>query len=134
MAGPPDQTTWVSLLDGSLPLAGAVAFASMPACGAVLMFSGHVRSDGEDGADLLAIDYEAYVGPAVHRMRAIAKWALLQWPGLGRVAISHRVGLVPVGESSVCSASWIRAHEIGKRSATRDDHKRTTGRLGKAEG
>jgi molybdopterin synthase catalytic subunit len=57
---------------------------------------------GRDGVDRL--EYEAYEEQVVPRLAAIAAQMRVRWPDLGRVALLHRVGVVPIGESSVVVA------------------------------
>ena len=68
------------------------------------MFSGTARdhAPGRPGVELL--EYEAYEEQAEPRLRAIAEEARVRWPTLGRIALIHRVGVVPVGESAVVVA------------------------------
>ena len=47
------------------------------------------------------LEYEAYAEAVVPRLQAIVDRARHEWPDLGRMALLHRVGPVPVGESAV---------------------------------
>lgn len=67
--------------------------------GAVLTFRGDTR-DSFEGRRVERLEYEAYPEMAVPQMEAIAKEVGERWPG-ARVAMAHRLGLVPVGETSV---------------------------------
>jgi molybdopterin synthase catalytic subunit len=67
-----------------------------PRAGAVVVFSGVTR-------DVDRLEYEAYAEMAEQRMREIAAEAL-EKHGLCAAAVEHRVGGVPLSESSVIVA------------------------------
>lgn len=69
-----------------------------------MVFSGTTRdhSDGRTGVSELA--YEAYEEQVVPRMEAIVAELRSRWSDVARVALLHRIGVVPVGESSVVVA------------------------------
>ena len=67
--------------------------------GAILTFRGDTREDFE-GRRVVRLEYEAYPEMAVPQMEAIGRVLTERWPG-ARVAIVHRVGVVPAGETSV---------------------------------
>ena len=69
------------------------------AAGAVVTFLGTTR-DHNAGRRVVRLEYEAFAGMAEREMRALAAAATRQWP-LRKVAIVHRIGLVPVGQASV---------------------------------
>ncbi|MFI7405364.1 molybdenum cofactor biosynthesis protein MoaE [Streptomyces sp. NPDC049541] len=79
-------------------------WASVPHCGAVVTFTGIVRDDNEDltgrRTGIVGIDYEAFDRHVEPRLRRIARAARGRWPVLGRVALFHRSGPVPVTEAS----------------------------------
>jgi molybdopterin synthase catalytic subunit len=66
-----------------------------------VLFSGTSRDHAGERSGITALEYEAYDTHVEPRLRAIAAAARQQWPDLGRIALLHRVGSVPVGESSV---------------------------------
>jgi molybdopterin synthase catalytic subunit len=47
------------------------------------------------------LEYEAYTEEVVERFEQIVAQARSRWPEVARVAVTHRLGEVPVGESSV---------------------------------
>lgn len=69
------------------------------AAGAVSTFVGTVR-DHHAGRTVRSLAYEAYEEMALRALRSIADEAARRWP-LHGVALSHRLGPVPVGEASV---------------------------------
>ena len=98
---PEGQDSWTALVDGPLPVGDAYAWAVRPDCGAVVVFTGTARdhSDGRPGVSELA--YEAYEEQAVPRMDQVVSELRDRWPTVGRVAIVHRVGDVPIGQEAV---------------------------------
>lgn len=101
LAPPEDRDDWLGLTDDALPVGPAADWAVRPDCGAVVLFSGTARdhAPGRDGVELL--EYEAYEEHVVPRLADIAARMRESWPTLGRVVLLHRIGVVPVGESSV---------------------------------
>lgn len=78
----------------------AVAHAS---AGAISSFVGTTR-DHFQGKRVLRLEYEGYEPMAAAELRKICARARHQWPGLARVALVHRLGVVPVKEASVVVA------------------------------
>jgi len=70
--------------------------------GAIVTFVGTTRSENV-GRRVRRLEYEAFVSMATKEMRALAAQAKRRWP-LRKVAIVHRLGVVPVGEASVAIA------------------------------
>jgi len=85
-------------IDTSLLLA-AVAD---PAAGGTTLFVGTTRDENE-GRVVERLEYEAYEAMAVREMQRIGADIARRWPVVA-VAMSHRVGVVPVGEVSVAVA------------------------------
>lgn len=100
-AAVPTGADWTALIEGPLPVADAHTWAVRPDCGAVVMFTGTARdhSEGRRGVERLA--YEAYAEQVVPRLAMIADELRRRWPTVGRVALIHRVGDVPVGGEAV---------------------------------
>lgn len=101
LAPPPDGDTWVALSRHPLPTQEAVAWATLPRCGAVATFMGTVRDHAEGRQGVEELVYEAYEEPAVERMAAVVTAARGRWPALDRVAVLHRLGPLAVGETAV---------------------------------
>ncbi len=70
-----------------------------PAAGASVLFLGTTR-DENAGRRVTRLEYEAFASMAVREMRRLARTARRRWP-IRRVAMVHRIGVVPVGEASV---------------------------------
>ncbi|MDT3439915.1 MULTISPECIES: molybdenum cofactor biosynthesis protein MoaE [unclassified Pseudofrankia] len=91
----------VGLTHGRVPVSEMIEWATVPTCGAVVMFTGTVRDHNGDRVGIVDIDYEAFDRLVEPRLRQIAISARERWPSLGRLALLHRVGQVPLGEASV---------------------------------
>jgi molybdopterin synthase catalytic subunit len=101
---PETDETWVGLSPDPLPLDVAAAWVVRPACGAVVTFSGTARDHGPGRDGVVRLEYEAYESQAVSKLTAVASELRRRWPDVGRVAMLHRVGVVPIGESAVVVA------------------------------
>ena len=73
-----------------------------PTAGATVTFLGTTR-DHNDGRQVTRLEYEAYPEMALAEMRKIGDEARQRWP-LQAIAMVHRIGVVPIGESSVVIA------------------------------
>ncbi|MDP2935426.1 MAG: molybdenum cofactor biosynthesis protein MoaE [Dehalococcoidia bacterium] len=73
-----------------------------PSCGAITIFVGTVR-DVSKGRKVLYLEYEAYKEMAEKKLAEIGEEIKSRW-GLERVAITHRVGRLALGEASVVIA------------------------------
>eukprot|EP01118_Nematostelium_gracile_P012637 TRINITY_DN4647_c0_g1_i1.p1 TRINITY_DN4647_c0_g1~~TRINITY_DN4647_c0_g1_i1.p1 ORF type:complete len:155 (-),score=41.05 TRINITY_DN4647_c0_g1_i1:70-534(-) len=73
-----------------------------PSAGAISTFSGTTRNYFE-GKKVVSLSYEAYDPMALKEMQKICTVVRSKWQVIG-VAIFHRIGLVPIGESSVIIA------------------------------
>lgn len=101
---PPAADDWVALTSGDLPPDIASTWVVQPGCGASVTFTGTARDHavGRPGVHLL--EYEAYDGPALTRMEAVAADVRTRWPAVGRIALLHRTGGVAIGEAAVVVA------------------------------
>ena len=75
-------------------------WASQPEAGAVSSFLGVTRNNF-NGIEVIRLEYEGYVPMAEKVLRGIARQVFTKWKGICRVAIVHRLGVVPVSEASV---------------------------------
>jgi len=71
--------------------------------GAIATFSGTTR-DNFNGKKVVQLEYEAYIPMAEKEMRQICERMRQKW-NLVKIALSHRIGEVPVGEVSVIVAA-----------------------------
>ncbi len=98
---PPNDDTWLGLTDLELPAGAATDWAVQPNCGALVLFSGTARDHAAGREGVERLEYEAYEEHVIPRLGEIASEMRRRWPTIGRIALLHRIGVVPVGESSV---------------------------------
>ncbi len=101
MHPPAAGETWVGLSDQALPIGRATDWAVRPDCGAVVLFSGTARDHAEGRPGVHRLEYEAYEEQVTPRLAAVAGEARARWTTLGRLALLHRIGEVPIGEAAV---------------------------------
>lgn len=89
---------------GPLPVTEASRWVILPRCGAAVVFSGTARDHSADRPGVDRLEYEAYVDHALPRLDEIIRAARDAWPDIGRMALIHRTGFVPVTESAVIVA------------------------------
>jgi molybdopterin synthase catalytic subunit len=94
---------YIQVTEERLCLSSIVQKVSSPEAGAISSFSGTTRNNF-NGKKVLRLEYEAYVPMAEKEMRSIAHQVRLRWPEVLKVAIVHRIGLVPVEEASIIIA------------------------------
>ena len=73
-----------------------------PAAGAVVTFLGTTRNENA-GRRVVRLEYEAFATMARREMGELGAIAVRRWK-LRRVAMVHRIGVVPVGQASVAIA------------------------------
>ena len=101
MKPPGNGEDWLGLTEEVLPINEVSAWLVRPDCGAVVVFSGIGRDHSSGRPGVHRLEYEAYTEHVVPRLAEIAQRARREWPDLGRLALIHRIGEVPVGESAV---------------------------------
>lgn len=101
LVAPAQGDTWLGLSASPLPVAEAVAWATRPDCGGLVLFSGTARDHAEGRPGVERLEYEAYESQVVPRLGAVADEARSRWPVVGRIALLHRTGTLEVGESAV---------------------------------
>ncbi|KAG0312512.1 hypothetical protein BGZ99_009459 [Dissophora globulifera] len=74
-----------------------------PKAGAISTFSGTTRDNFEDKV-VKTLAYEAYIPMAEKSMKSLITAARSKWDDLIHVAIVHKIGDCPVGETSVVIA------------------------------
>lgn len=87
------------ITDRAIDLARLQAAVRHPGAGAIVTFVGTTRNENV-GRRVIRLEYEAFAAMAEKEMRKLATAAQKRWP-LRRVAMAHRIGIVPVGEASV---------------------------------
>ncbi|CAK8570582.1 unnamed protein product [Lathyrus sativus] len=83
----------------SVDVAKYMNFVSDPQAGAIATFSGTTR-DTFEGKAVLELKYEAYVPMAIRCIKSVCSSAREFW-NLHSIAVAHRLGTVPVGETSI---------------------------------
>ena len=101
----PDGDTWLAITASEPPIAEAYQWATRPDCGAVVVFSGTARDHSEGRPDVELLAYEAYEEHLIECLRGVVAEMRGHWPDVRRVVIMHRVGEVPIGESSVITVA-----------------------------
>ncbi|KAM1255969.1 molybdopterin synthase catalytic subunit [Malus sylvestris] len=82
-----------------IDMAKYINYVSAPQAGAIATFSGTTR-DTFAGKTVLELRYEAYVPMAIRCLKSICSSARSSW-NLLSIAVAHRLGPVPVGQTSV---------------------------------
>lgn len=85
-----------------LDVSTVVAAVAGAGAGATVTFVGTTRNENE-GRRVLRLEYETYPEMALAEMRKIGDAARQRWP-IERIAIVHRIGVVPIGDASVVIA------------------------------
>lgn len=92
----------IEIVSHSVDVAAVTAAVADAAAGATATFLGTTR-DHNDGRQVTRLEYEAYPEMALAEMRKIRDTIYDRWP-TRRVAMVHRIGIVPIGEASVMIA------------------------------
>lgn len=101
----PEGDTWLAVTGTEPPIEAAYRWAVRPDCGAVVLFSGTARDHSEDRPDVNRLEYEAYEELLIERFAGLVSEIRERWPDVRRVVVMHRVGEVPIGESTVVIAT-----------------------------
>jgi molybdopterin synthase catalytic subunit len=94
------MTDSLRLSSRPLSLGAAARALSGPNLGGVVLFAGRVRAERSRAGDVIALDYEVHLPPAMRVLRELERTARRKY-GVQRVVLWHRVGRVPVDEISV---------------------------------
>jgi molybdopterin converting factor subunit 1 len=84
-----------------------VAAITIPATGAVCLFSGMVRGQTDKDGNLIQtqrLEYEAYEPMALEKMKQVALEIRDRWPLVQGIAIVQRVGKLDVGQNTILIA------------------------------
>ncbi|KAL1421681.1 hypothetical protein MTO96_023102 [Rhipicephalus appendiculatus] len=92
----------VELSEDALDVGAALAQVGSQDCGAISVFLGTTRNHC-DGKTVDKLSYEAYAPMAKREMLRICEGIRERW-AVKNIAIVHRLGVVPLGESSVLIA------------------------------
>ena len=94
-----NKRDWIELRQDLLHERDVAEYLRHPRAGAISVFAGTTRQF-TGGRETERLEYECYEEMALAEMRRIVRNARSRWP-LHRVCILHRLGEVPVTESSV---------------------------------
>jgi len=90
------------LTERAIDVAALLAAVTADGNGGTVVFVGTERPP-RGGGDAGAIEYSAYREMAEPELARIVQEALAKWPG-ARIALQHRLGVVPTGEASLVIA------------------------------
>src|ERR1019366_4972956 len=105
VSGGSDAPLWVGtirIVRDRVDVAALEAAVADPASGAISIFVGTTRENNV-GRKVLRLEYEAYEAMALSEIRKLAEEAGRRWK-ITRIAITHRIGVVEIGETSVAIA------------------------------
>ncbi|KAL3530151.1 hypothetical protein ACH5RR_009473 [Cinchona calisaya] len=96
-----EERNLIEILEENHPIdiSKYISYVHSPQCGAIATFAGTTR-DTFDGKTVLELRYEAYVPMAIRCIKSICSCARSTW-NIYSIAAAHRLGAVPVGETSV---------------------------------
>jgi MoaE-MoaD fusion protein len=114
---PPVSGGSFRLVEGPIDAEAVAAEVADDRAGATATFQGTVRSQSR-GRSVIALEYEAYSGMAEKVMAEIADEVKVRYE-LCSIAVTHRVGRVEIGETSVAIAVSAR-HRHDALAACRD--------------
>ena len=84
--------------------------------GSELIFNGRVRSK-ENGQEINGLEYEQYEGMAESELKRIAIETVNTYP-ISDLFCKHRVGRVPIGETSLHVVIWSKHRKEGLEAIT----------------
>ncbi len=96
------EILFVDIQQELLDLKKAYEFVNHEEAGAVNIFTGTTRNH-HDGKRVIELYYDCYREMAIKELRKIAR-KMLEKHQLKRIWITHRIGLVPIGEASIILA------------------------------
>jgi len=97
-----ESLDYFKIVEEPISLDHLITLVSSPEAGAISTFSGTTRNNFE-GKKVLKLQYEAYKPMAEKEMKKICQDIRNIWEVL-KIAMVHRIGDVPIGESSVIIA------------------------------
>ncbi|KAG8624742.1 hypothetical protein KVT40_007809 [Elsinoe batatas] len=97
-----DEDTSVWITHDVLDVKEVMDKVRSPQCGAIVIFAGTTR-DNFQGKEVKHLAYSSYESLALRTMRTVAE-QVKEKHGLHKIAIVHRLGVVPIGEESILIA------------------------------
>ncbi len=96
------ETQMIEITDHEIDESGVLRSVKSGNCGANVLFCGTTRRlTGQ--RETTQLEYDCYAAMAVRKMTDLAEVARSKWP-IEKVSIVHRIGTVPVGQSSIAIA------------------------------
>jgi molybdopterin synthase catalytic subunit len=92
----------IRIVHETVDIAALEAAVADPKAGATVTFNGMTRENNA-GRQVIRLEYEAYEPMALSEMRKLAEEAGRRW-SIVRIALTHRIGIVEIGETSVAIA------------------------------
>ncbi len=92
----------IKIVHEPIDVASILASIADPACGAQCLFIGTTRNNAE-GKEVIRLEYDAYEPMALEMITSIAGEAARRWK-VHKIAITHRIGPVEIGEASIVIA------------------------------
>ena len=77
-----------------------VSFITHPSAGGISLFIGTTRDNFQE-KEVVQLEYEGYRPMAISEAHKICDNIRRQWPSVVKIAIHHKLGIVPVEEASV---------------------------------
>ncbi|CEM22339.1 unnamed protein product [Vitrella brassicaformis CCMP3155] len=90
----------ICLREDPLHLESVIQQVEDGSCGAVASFMGTTRNHS-GGKEVTALDYEAYAPMAEKTIAEVCAEAQAKWPQVRRIAVEHKLGSCPIGQSGV---------------------------------
>ena len=93
-----NSNIFINISENSLNISDLYNFCISPEAGAIVCFGGTTRNNFENKS-VVSLEYESYKEYALQNMKDICDEIISR--GALKVAMTHRIGNVPVGETSV---------------------------------
>lgn len=105
-SGRPDPTsdtsdTWTGVQHLALDTATMTQWLPRRSCGAVVTFVGTARDHSVGRPGVTDLEFEVYESAAERRLAGLGDELRRRFPGVARLVLVHRSGLVPLGEAAV---------------------------------
>lgn len=114
-----NKSDFIKISSEPLHLENCIKLISCLEAGAISTFSGTTKNYFE-GKKVLKLEYEAYISMAEKEIKKICEKIRNKWNVIN-ILIYHRIGIVPVGETSVIiaisSIHRIDSLEAGKKNS-----------------
>ncbi|CAB3981281.1 molybdopterin synthase catalytic subunit-like [Paramuricea clavata] len=96
------ESDFIKITENAISIEETSSLVGSPSAGATSIFVGTTR-DSFKGKRVIKLEYEAYVPMAEKELAKICRDIRKKW-NVVKIAIIHRIGLVPISEASVVIA------------------------------